>query len=87
MPIKGEKSNHLLVVFVLVRPENLVVERLHGVAGVAPVKAVPVQRLQRVQHPADGHAWKWAGSERLKRPNEAKTVQYDSRYYVMQKQC
>lgn len=87
MLIKGEKNNYLLVIFVLVCPENLVVERLHGVAGIGPVKAVSVQHFQCVQSPADGHAWTWEFSEPLQGPKEAKAAQCETHYYAAHKKC
>lgn len=61
-----------MVVFVLVCPENLMVKRLHGIAGISSVKTVSIQHLQGVQHPADGHPWKQtASSERCQvRPGQ-----------------
>lgn len=46
---------YLLVIFVLVGPENLMIKCLHRIAGIGSVKTVSVQHFQCVQNTTDGH--------------------------------
>lgn len=53
--MKKSNINYLLAIFVLVRPENFMIERLHRIAGISAVKAMAVQDFQCVQNPTNSH--------------------------------